>query len=88
MKTAQVTINHSSGLHARPAAVFVKTAASFRSTITIKAGEKQANAKSIVSVLTLGAKQGTLLTITAEGEDEDQAIAALTHLIETNFEGA
>lgn len=86
MTSAEVVLHHAAGLHARPAALFVKTASRFQSTITVRAGEKQVNAKSIVAVLTLGAKQGTTITITAEGPDEDTAVQELTRLVESNFE--
>lgn len=81
-----IVIHHEAGLHARPAALFVKTAGRFKSTINVQAGEKKANAKSIIQVLGLGARQGTSITISAEGDDEAEAVAALTTLIERNFE--
>ncbi|HEX8996050.1 MAG TPA: HPr family phosphocarrier protein [Ktedonobacterales bacterium] len=85
MTSNELTLTHEAGLHARPAAQFVKTANRFASTITVQAGGKKANAKSIVQVLTLGARQGTVITVTAEGADEAGAIAALTALVEGNF---
>lgn len=86
MSTAEVTIQHEAGLHARPAALFVKTANGFQSSITVTAGSKTVNAKSIVQVLTLGAKQGATVTITADGPDADQAVQALVSLVQRNFE--
>ncbi len=80
-----VTVNHKVGLHARPAALFVQTAARFRCNIRVTHGERAANAKSILSVLTLGAAQGALLAIHAEGEDAEQALAALQALVDSNF---
>jgi phosphocarrier protein HPr len=88
MPELNITIDHAVGLHARPAALFVQTAKRFASTITVRNGERKANAKSIVQVLTLGAKQGTELLIEAEGDDSQQALAALKTLIESHFEGA
>ncbi len=85
MTTAQLTLHHEAGLHARPAALFVKLAASFASAITVATEAKSANAKSIVNVLVLGAKQGTTITITAEGADEAVAVQALVALVERNF---
>ena len=64
-------------LHARPAGLFVRTAAGFRSEITLSAGGRNANAKSILSVLALGARGGTALELRAEGEDAEAALAAL-----------
>jgi len=81
-------INHS-GLHARPASLFVAEAKKFDSTITIRNtadGENNAvNAKSIVLLLTLGAGAGTEVEISAEGEDEVQAVNSLVAIIETGF---
>jgi phosphotransferase system HPr (HPr) family protein len=85
MTSNEVTLQHEAGLHARPAALFVKAASRFTSTITVQAGSKQANAKSIIQVLALGARQGTTVTINAEGADEADAVAALTALVEGNF---
>jgi len=85
MPEVNITINHPSGLHARPASLFVKEASKFKSTIRVVCGPKEGNAKSILSVLTLGANQGSCITIKAEGEDSDQALQALTALIESNF---
>ncbi len=85
MPEVNLTVQHPSGLHARPASVFVKTASQFKSNVRVVYGEKDINAKSILSVLTLGANQGANITIKAEGEDSDQAIQALTELIESNF---
>ncbi len=85
MQTGQVTITHEVGLHARPAALFVKTASRFGSRISVEAGPKTANAKSIVQVLTLGARQNTVLTITAEGDDEADAVRTLVRLVESDF---
>ena len=85
MPEVNLTINHPSGLHARPASVFVKEANKYKSDIRVLFGPKNANAKSILSVLTLGANQGANITIKAEGEDSEAALQALTGLIEGNF---
>jgi phosphocarrier protein HPr len=69
------------GLHARPAAVFVQTAKRFASGITVIRGEREANAKSPLSLLTLGAKKGDRILIRAEGEDADAAVDTLVELI-------
>jgi len=65
-------------LHARPAGLFVRTAGSFRSEITVSSGGRSANAKSILSVMALGARGGTALELRAEGEDAERALTALT----------
>jgi phosphotransferase system HPr (HPr) family protein len=64
-------------LHARPAATFVKTALQFRSQLTVTANGKAANAKSILAVLALGATGGTLLRLSADGDDASNALQAL-----------
>lgn len=64
-------------LHARPAGLFVRTAARFRSRVTVVAGDKQADARSILGVLALGAEGGATLLLRAEGDDAGEAISAL-----------
>jgi len=78
-------IRNSVGLHARPAALFVKTANQFKSSITVEYGPNSANAKSILSVLALGVESGTVIKIVAEGEDAEQALKALQELNQDNF---
>ena len=68
-------------LHARPAATFVKTALRFRARVTVGTDGKVADAKSILAVLALGAQGGTLLRLSAEGEDAPDALAALTSCV-------
>jgi len=85
MSEITLTVHHQVGLHARPAALFVQTAKQFHCEIKVTHGEKEANAKSILSVLALGAEQGAVITIRAEGEDADQALAALKALVESDF---
>ena len=64
-------------LHARPAATFVKTALRFRSKVQVGLDGKVADAKSILAVLALGARGGTILHLSAQGEDAPDALAAL-----------
>jgi phosphotransferase system HPr (HPr) family protein len=64
-------------LHARPAAEFVRTAMGFESSIVIALGEREANAKSLLSVLGLGAKAGSALSLRADGGDAEPAVEAL-----------
>ena len=85
MSETTVIINHEVGLHARPASIFVETAGRFASNITVSYGERTANAKSILSVLTLGVNQGAEIKIAAEGADADEALDALVALINANF---
>ncbi|HKD75812.1 MAG TPA: HPr family phosphocarrier protein [Ktedonobacterales bacterium] len=80
-----VTVGSASGLHARPAAVFVQRAKSFQSEISLAKNEKSVNGKSLLSVLTLGAEQGDQITLSARGEDAEAAISALAALLEENL---
>jgi phosphotransferase system HPr (HPr) family protein len=70
-------------LHARPAADFVRTAMGFAADVHVSAGERDANAKSLLSVLALGAKGGTELRLTAAGEDAEAALDALRERVTT-----
>jgi phosphocarrier protein HPr len=85
MPETTLTIHHEVGLHARPAALFVQTAKQFNCDVKVTHGEREANAKSILGVLALGAEQGAVVTIHAEGENADQALEALEALVESNF---
>ena len=73
------------GLHARPAAKLVNTALQFNSEVSISLNGNQVNAKSIMGVLTLAAAQGSILTVTCDGEDAQQAMEAVRALIEAGF---
>jgi phosphotransferase system HPr (HPr) family protein len=68
-------------LHARPAATFVKTALRFKSRTTVALNGRVADAKSILAVLALGAVGGTVLHLTADGEDAPDALAALSSCV-------
>jgi phosphotransferase system HPr (HPr) family protein len=70
-------------LHARPAADFVRTAMGFAADVHVSAGERDANAKSLLSVLALGAKGGTELRLIAAGEDAEAALDALRERVTT-----
>lgn len=85
MYSESILVQNKTGLHARPAASFVQTASKFKSKITIENNGKQANAKSILFLLSIGASMGCTVTITAEGEDENQAAAVLAELIRSKF---
>ena len=77
MKQMEITINNETGLHARPAKTLVNLVKQFKSSITIYHGEKKANAKSLISVLTLGASKGSQLRIEVSGDDEEHALAEI-----------
>ena len=85
MQEVTLTIRNKVGLHARPAARFVQTANRFKAKVVAVRDEREANAKSILSVLSLGANQGAVVTVRADGEDEAQAIEAIRLLVEGNF---
>ena len=81
MYQQEVTITAPNGLHTRPAAQFVKEAKTFSADITLISSGKSASAKSLFKLQTLGLTQGTVVTISAEGEDEKQAVEALVKLM-------
>ncbi|MGL5346360.1 MAG: HPr family phosphocarrier protein [Peptostreptococcaceae bacterium] len=80
-----VSIKNASGLHARPAGMFVKKAAEFKATVEVIAKGKTVNAKSIMGIMSLGLGQGDELTVVANGEDQEAAVNALVELIESGF---
>lgn len=77
-----VEIAGAAGLHARPAADFAAAAARFDSAILVIKGERRADAKSVLLLLTLDVRQGDRVTIRAEGGDAEQAVAALARLVD------
>jgi phosphocarrier protein HPr len=85
MTERAVTIANKNGLHARPAAEIVKTAAKFKSEITLIRDDLEVNGKSIMGVMMLAAEFGSTLLLRAEGPDEAAAVAALAELIEGKF---
>lgn len=85
MKEIDIVIDNPTGLHARPAKVFVKLAKTFESDISVEKDGRRVNAKSMVSMLTLGVKCGTEIKISAEGADEQAAIDALREAIESGL---
>ncbi len=80
-----VIISNPQGLHARPAELFARLALQFDSTIEVIRDSHRVDAKSILHVLTLGAAQGTELTLQAQGTDAEAALEALARLVESNF---
>jgi phosphocarrier protein HPr len=83
MTEKKVIIKTDHGLHARPAAQFVKKASSFESDIIITFKDKEINGKSILAVTSLGATKDDQITLKATGSDEDEAIKGLVELIES-----
>jgi len=86
MKEQLVVVKNRAGIHARPAALIVQTAGKFQSKIFFIKENEEINAKSIMGIITLGAAHGTEMTVRAEGNDEDAAVAALADLFERRFE--
>ncbi|MFI3175593.1 MAG: HPr family phosphocarrier protein [Bacillota bacterium] len=81
MVSTKVTIVNPTGLHARPASELAAFAKTFESKIFLINGPKQANAASVIKILTLGAKQGVEIEVTAEGPDEAEAAEAVAKFI-------
>jgi len=86
VKKVKAKILAPEGLHARPAALFVKTAQEFKCEIEVRLGDRSADAKSILSILSLGADQGACLLIAADGVDEEQAVEALMEILTRSAE--
>ncbi|MBO4779436.1 MAG: HPr family phosphocarrier protein [Selenomonadaceae bacterium] len=85
MTEATTTIENKTGIHARPASVFVQKASSFKSKVQLKAKGKTVDAKSILMIMSMGLVKGTEITICAEGPDEADAVAALKKLVDDKF---
>jgi phosphocarrier protein len=83
--SAEVEIVNELGLHARAAANFVKVANKFSSEITVDKNGVSANGKSIMGVMMLAAAKGSVITITAVGEDAKESLEALKELVENKF---
>ncbi|WP_277674464.1 HPr family phosphocarrier protein [Piscibacillus halophilus] len=86
MKQVDIEIKNETGLHARPAQQLVQEASRYSSDIKIVIGEKDADAKSILGVMTLGVEAGTTITLQTDGPDEDEALEKLTEMIKNKFE--
>ena len=85
MTERRVKILNETGVHARPAGLFVEAANKFRSTVHVAAGDREADGRSILSLLLIELTPGTEIVIRAEGEDEEQAATALAALVESGF---
>ncbi len=85
MINKQIDIINKLGLHARAAAKFVTCANNFTSNIHLSRNNQEVNGKSIMGVMMLAAAQGTTITVRADGDDEEEAIAALEELIKDRF---
>jgi catabolite repression HPr-like protein len=76
-----VVVRLKTGLHARPAALFVQEANKFSAEIFVEKGDKKVNAKSIMGIMSLAISSGTEVVISAEGSDAEQAVNALVQLV-------
>ena len=85
MYTQEITVKNEVGLHARPATYFIQKANEYKSGIWVEKEDRRVNAKSLLGVLSLGIAKDTVITLIADGADEQEAVAALADLIENNF---
>lgn len=85
MVNRELTIINKLGLHARAAAKLVNLAAGFESDITIKRGDQEVNAKSIMGVMMLAAAKGVAIEVRADGSDADEALAEIARLVQNRF---
>jgi len=85
MKSGTYEIKNQMGLHARPASDIAKLVGTHKSKVTIQCGAKSVNAKSMLLITTVGAKKGTSVTVTVEGEDEDEVFATLDEMFLNSF---
>ena len=85
MVSRNVTVVNQLGVHARAAAKFVHLATRFRAQVRVARAGREMDGKSIMGILLLAAARGSTVTITADGVDEEAAVAALTALIESGF---
>ncbi len=84
MVSKEITVKISSGFESRPVAMFVQVASQFKSNIYVSMQEKKVNAKSIMGMMSLGVLEGESITVTADGQDEEQVIIELEkYLTET-----
>ena len=88
MRSCSALIVNPLGLHARAAARFVHLAAGFAATVRVERGGREIDGKSIMGLLLLSAAQGSDITITTDGADEQQAIDALCALVQRGFDEA
>jgi len=85
MKEIQLTVISETGLHSRPADLFVRTAKLYGSSITVHKGEKFADAKNIIKVILLNVVKNQIMTVVADGVDEDEALDKLKKLVASDF---
>jgi len=84
---AELLIRNQLGLHARACALFVKTAAKFKSNVLVSRDDLEVNGKSIMGVMMLAAEEGSIIRVRVEGPDEAEAVGALRDLVDGRFGG-
>ena len=82
MPSKEIIVTRDGGLKEQDAALFIRNANEYQSQIRIRLGEKSVNAKSLLGVLSMGVRHGAVLTVTAEGPDEEDAVNALRRYFE------
>lgn len=85
MFSKEVVVQNQVGLHARPATFFIQRANEFKSSVWIEKDDRKVNAKSLLGVLSLGITRGTKINVLADGADEQEAVAVLVELVDSNF---
>jgi len=85
MVSQSATVKNEAGVHARPAAVFVKAASKFPCEIFVEKNGQRINGKSIMGLMMLALTRDTRIMIIAEGDREDEAVASLVSLVENSF---
>lgn len=85
MISKEIIVANKTGIHARPASMFVKAATQFKSNITVTKDGKTANGKSLITILSLQLVKGSNITISAEGDDAAEAVDTLIKMVESKF---
>lgn len=86
MKSINLTIKNETGMHARPAGIFVKAAQGFQCQVQISFGGRTVNGKSVMNVMTLGLQKGSEFSLITDGTDEEAALLSLSQLVESEFQ--
>ena len=85
MVKREMAITNNIGLHARPATFFIQKANTFKSSVWIEKDDRKVNAKSLLGVLSLGIAKGMVVTLIADGVDENEAVNGLINLVQTGL---
>lgn len=81
MITREITIQNAVGLHARPATFFIQKANAYKSSVWVECNERKVNAKSLLGVLSMGITKGMVITLIADGSDEEEALNGLCNFL-------